>query len=98
MNKVHELTPGDLVKNDAPPGLPDHAVFIAETMHPIWPHLRLVIWKLSNGTWSFDALNRLQDIGQIEPSDAAARIDRLRLALLGTQGGPRPADHGRVRT
>jgi hypothetical protein len=78
MTTVSALRPGDL---DAHAG--HHAVYIAQTEHPIWPHLRLVIWRLEDGMWSHDALDWRQDIGTVTPSTAAEREQRLRVALLG---------------
>jgi len=57
---VHELRPGDEVT------LGDQkALFIASGIHPKYKALRLVIWKLTDGTWSLDALRWNQEVGEI---------------------------------
>jgi hypothetical protein len=78
-NRIDELTPGDLVTNA---GVGMFAVFIARTTHPIWPQLQLVIWRLDDGSWSHDALDARQEVGEISPSNEADRSTRLRKALL----------------
>lgn len=77
MSTVADLTPGDIVDNFG-----THATFVAATQHPIWPHLQLVIWHLADGTWSHDALNLHQDVGQVRPADLFARRAQLERALL----------------
>jgi hypothetical protein len=60
MATVQELRSGDVVT------LADQsAVFIASEPHPEYPGLRLVIWKLDDGTWSLDALSNLQEVGDV---------------------------------
>jgi hypothetical protein len=79
---VAELEPGDLVTNGAM-----SAVFISRTVHPIWPDLNLVIWRLPYDDpavrWSFDALSSRQEVGDVTPSVFVDRQARLRDALLG---------------
>ncbi len=79
MATVSALTPGDLVTNG-----PMSAVFICRTVHPDYPTLMLVAWRLTRipgDCWSFDALRPDQEIGQITPSTIRERTDRLRVAL-----------------
>lgn len=78
MNRIDELTPGDLVRH-----IGMSATFIARTAHPIWPHLQLVIWRLEDGSWSHDALDAGQEVGIVEPTSDTDRQQRLRGALLG---------------
>lgn len=79
MTRVSELSPGNVVENFG-----RSAVFVAQTEHPIWPHLRLVIWKMDDGSWSHDALDARQDVGQLKPWDEPdERMATLRFALLG---------------
>lgn len=59
------------------------AVFVAQTEHPLYPPLRLVVWRLEDGSWSHDALDLRQDVGQLTPSTPEDREARLRAALLG---------------
>ena len=61
------------------------AVFVTECPHPIWPNLRLVIWRLADGDWSLDALAPDQWIGTALPSTADQREAILRGALLRTE-------------
>jgi hypothetical protein len=58
------------------------AVFVTRSVHPVWPHLMLVIWWLENEGWSFDALANSQEAGDPVPSPAAERKERLRRVLL----------------
>lgn len=57
-------------------------MFVAQTEHPIYPQLRLVVWRLNDGSWSHDALSPLQEVGTPEPSTADERSARLLTALL----------------
>jgi hypothetical protein len=85
MATVSELRPGDLVLNG---GM--EAVYIEHAPHPLFPGLRLVIWRLGD-EWSFDAQDPRQDVGEVWlPSDVDARMERLRGAGLGKGG----SDHG----
>lgn len=79
MARVSDLTPGDEVML-----LGRSAVFVAQTEHPIWPGLRLVVWKLDDGSWSHDALDARQEVGDTRPSTADDRMTKLRYALLGS--------------
>lgn len=80
LTRVSELLPGDLVSQG---GM--QAVFITHCPHPVWPRLRLVIWRLDDGGWSHDALDADQDVGEAAPATSEERQHRLR-AVLG--GGP----------
>lgn len=84
---VMDLQPGDLVTLPGPHGLIS-STFVAQTAHPIWPHLRLVVWRTDPelrlpGDWSHDALDPRQVVGTVTPSTSAERAERLRAALLG---------------
>lgn len=71
--RVQELLPGDIVENG-----PMKATFIfRHGQHPRYPNtaLNLVVWVLEDGSFSFDALLGMQEVGHrhiMEP------IDRLR--------------------
>lgn len=81
MATVADLVPGDLVRNA---GM--EAVYIEQAPHPLFPGLRLVIWRLGDG-WSFDALSSRQEVGEVwMASDFTARHARLRQVLLGEDG------------
>jgi hypothetical protein len=72
-----ELQPGDLVEHS---GM--RAVYVAQCRHPIWPHLQLVIWRLHDGSWSHDALDACQEVGQVMQATSAERRTQLRQALI----------------
>lgn len=80
MTTVAELVPGDLVSLGF-----EEAVFVAQTEHPLYAPLRLVVWRLSDGRWSHDALDARQHVGETQPSSQDVREARLRAAL---HGGP----------
>lgn len=79
--RVDELMPGDIVTA----GLGEQACFIAQTKHPLWPQLQLVVWRLQDGSWSHDALDSRQVVGEVDPNrEPRTRRDRLMGgALLG---------------
>jgi hypothetical protein len=58
--RVDELYPGDVIQ--VPHGR--KATFIVATQHPVWAHLRLVIWRMDDGEVMFDALHNAQDVGE----------------------------------
>ena len=74
MSTVADLQPGDLVLLQ---GVPLTGVFVATAPHPVYSGLLLVVWKLSDGTWSFDALSAAQYIGEIQPTPPQQRGRRL---------------------
>lgn len=77
MAAVMDLLPGDEVTLAG-----QKAVFVAETGHPLYFGLRLVVWRLDSGEWSHDALSPRQDVGAVTPSSADERTARLRAALF----------------
>jgi hypothetical protein len=81
MTTVAELIPGDIV--DVLPL--SSGTFIARTQHPIWPHLQLVVWRLADSSWSLDALDARQDVGEARAATHLGRDLALRDALLGDQ-------------
>lgn len=86
MATVAELAAGDLVTQG---GM--SAVFISRGVHPIWPTLMLVVWRLCDSFgylgWSFDALDLRQEVGDVTPSTVQDRQARLREILLGEAVG-----------
>lgn len=75
---VAQLVPGDQVL-----GLEGPVTFVQQAEHPLWPHLRLVIWKMPDGSWSHDALDARQEVGALAvQSTPAERKQALRQALL----------------
>jgi hypothetical protein len=76
MATVECLLPGDLIGKGGQKGL-----YLGQGIHPVWPQLKLVIWRLEDGSLSFDALSRMQDVGEyIPPCTRQARISRLHAA------------------
>lgn len=63
--RVRELHPGMVFETKGTTRV-TRATFICKTEHPLWPHLMLVVWKMSDGTMSFDALNPFQDLYMTE--------------------------------
>jgi hypothetical protein len=84
MTRIEELMPGNLVTS-----IGRSATFVSRCTHPLWPHLQLVIWRMDDGTWSHDALDHRQEVGQVEPSTFTERQKRLKAALLGDPNGGR---------
>jgi len=76
---VMQLVPGDLVTSGR-----KTATFVTRTIHPDDPRLMLVVWQLSDASWSFDKLHPDQQVGQITPSTIRQRTNRLRVALTGS--------------
>ncbi len=74
---VYSLLPGDVVSMGG-----RQAVFVTHTGHPIWPKLRLVTWRLDDGSWSHDALAIHQEVGEAVRSTPEQRESALRWALL----------------
>lgn len=75
---VMDLLPGQRVRLG---GM--SAVFIARNIHPLWPALQLVVWKLDDGTWSHDALSGEQDVGEADPSTWLSRQENLKAVFMG---------------
>jgi hypothetical protein len=83
--KVSELTPGDLICPEVG-GSPSWAVFITSCHHPLWPGLRLVIWRMPDGSYSFDALMPGQEVGVLQAQGKEQKERSVRWAL-GLQSG-----------
>lgn len=73
MSHVWNLTPGDVVNGHT---------FVQRAPHPLYRTLQLVIWRMADGSWSHDALDQLQYVGDAEPASGDERRERLRAALL----------------
>lgn len=71
---VVQLDPGDVIKIG-----PHWAVFIARKSHPLRDGFKLVIWRLDDGSYSFDCLSPMQDVG--ERVDTGDRVGALQWAL-----------------
>ena len=75
MSRVRDLLPGDLVTSGS-----TSAVFITASPHPGYRGMRLVVWRLADGKWSFDALMADQEVGTVKPTRPVARQARLQSA------------------
>jgi hypothetical protein len=78
MATVNELEPGDKVTL---PGGNISGVFIARASHPHYPGLKLVVWRLSDRTMSYDALLGEQEVGEVERSTDMEKGRRLLNAM-----------------
>lgn len=76
--KVRDLHPGDIVTSGG-----STATYVHQTDHPYWPLLRLVIWRMPDGSVSLDALSSEQEVGDVAPQTRSKRAASLRAALLG---------------
>jgi len=78
--KVMDLRPGDRIDM---PAVGMSAVFIAQCPHPVWSHLQLVVWRLSNGEMSLDALAAGQVVqGVLDRTvNPVERIERIKRAI-----------------
>jgi hypothetical protein len=82
MTKLMQLHPGDQVVIE---GFKECTFIGRIDPHPLYPHLWMAIWR-DNKTaeWYHDALNPMQDIGEVqEPRDKAALEKNLRWSLFG---------------
>ncbi len=79
--RVRELRPGDTVSVT---NLREITAIHVATVdpHPLYRHLALVVWRMSDGTWSHDALDLDQVVGDVDrPRTNTETADRLRAAL-----------------
>lgn len=81
MAKVAGLLPGERITLGT-----TSAIYIAQTAHPVYPGLQLVLWRMDDGTWHHDALNALQDVGEPEPATPEEREENLRRLWTGSAG------------
>jgi hypothetical protein len=84
--KVYDLVPGMVVENPVEPER--WGVFVVSCPHPLYSSLRMVVWRMPDGSWSHDALDSRQDVGDARPSSAEERLSNLRWALLGSTEAP----------
>lgn len=76
MSRVIDLVGGDLVRQA---GM--EATYVAQSPHPLYKGLQLVVWRMPDGTWSHDALSPIQEVGTVVDSTPHTRIIRLREAF-----------------
>lgn len=74
---MEQLQPGDVVRSGELV-----ACHICHLDHPLYPGLQLVIWRMTDGSWSHDALLAVQETGELDPATDAQRKERLRVALM----------------
>jgi hypothetical protein len=77
MMRVVDLRPGQYIEL-----LGQGATFVVMTAHPLDQGMALVIWKLDNGTWSFDSLSPLQDVGGADPAKNSREQCEARLMKM----------------
>lgn len=83
MARVCDLSPGDNVATGALSevlGGPC-ATFISRGWHPRYPGLCLVIWAMPDGSFSLDALDATQEVGEVTFSTAEQRWSRVQAAF-----------------
>jgi hypothetical protein len=77
--KVYGLVPGMVVEDPVEPER--WGVFVTSCPHPLYATLRLVIWRMADGSYSLDALDSRQDVGEPRPSSPEDRVANLRWGL-----------------
>lgn len=82
--RVVDLRPGDVVRLSGGPS----GIFISSVRHPVHPTLQLVVWRLEDGTWSHDALDARQVVGDRDDVDDDERGRRLRASFGRWEGVP----------
>lgn len=78
MIKVRELIPGMEIVGPGSVLI----TFIIQQVHPIWPNFQMVVWKLHDNSYSFDALDAEQEVGECIPFTQQELNDNLKRALL----------------
>jgi hypothetical protein len=76
---VQDLVGGDVIDIGGRRG-----TFIGRSDHPTYRGLQLVVWKLDDGTWSFDALSPVQHVGELVSARGAENVARLRSTVSGS--------------
>lgn len=79
--RVSDLQPGDtLALSQAHPVTAIHVATVDP--HPLYPGTCLVVWRMSDGSWSHDSLSPDQVVGAVDaPRTETERSQRLRAAL-----------------
>lgn len=74
---VAELQPGDVVNLT---GADFAGIFVGSSLHPVYPGLTCVVWLLTDGRWSVDALSPWQVVGDAvrhdDPEERIAFLNR----------------------
>lgn len=91
--RMMDLRPGDILTMPAAPdNAPKWGVFMGKISdHPLYPQLMMFIWRLSDDSYTFDALSPIQ---RIEPNEVWSppqpeRNDNIRWAI-GMHGARKP--------
>lgn len=82
MSTVRELAPGGVIDV---PGM-SSATFISSIDHPIYRGMRLVTWRMADGSLSLDALSPFQYVGEARRTNEGLREQALRRALVPDTG------------
>lgn len=77
MTTVAELVPGDRITL-----FQTSATFVQRASHPLYPELQLVIWRMADDSWSHDALDARQHVGDVQRQTAEQRRETLRRAFF----------------
>lgn len=76
MATVRDLLPGDLVTTGT-----GQAVFMSSCPHPVYEGKLLVVWRTGDGGTRLDTLRPGDEVGDVQPTEPAARAARLSEAL-----------------
>lgn len=76
MVRVQDLMGGDVVKGGV-----REATFIGSSQHPGYPGLALVVWRMSDGAFSYDALSWEQVVGTVNRMGRVGWMQRLKKAV-----------------
>lgn len=78
--RVIDLIPGTVMEDPRDPAVT--VTYIAQTVHPLYRGLQLVIWRMPDGSISLDALNPAQVlVGRVRAQTAADITASLRKAI-----------------
>lgn len=79
----YRITVKNLICGDVVEQAGQQATFLGRSDHPRYPGLAFVVWRLSDGSVSLDALDYDQEVGELvyDPSDWVGRSTRLEEAL-----------------
>lgn len=90
--RIDDLVPGMMLKDVEG----NRHTFVGRLPdHPLYPGLRLVVWRRSTGEWFHDALSgdmAVMVVGTIEPHDPEILRSNLERALLHPSQSPRSID------
>ena len=70
--RVIDLIPGMKIEGNT---------FMAQVRHPLYLGFQLVVWRLTDGELSLDALSPIQEVGEPQPFNKTELADNLRKAF-----------------